>query len=370
MHSSPARVDLASVVSSVYAASIDDSLWQTALERSTALLGGAAAVLFVYDKSSARVPIFHGHNLPDLMSSEYDREMASRDERIAFCASHPERLVSYDFLHTDEQAIGSSAYYDWIERRIGCRYYVASLPINNDRTLATLSVQRTKHQGHAQADEIGLMGRLTVDVRRALELRRRLDGISVLAEAGAAALDRCDFGVVATDAAGRVLHANRSAQAMLFERDGVSDEGGVLQPSDTRLLRGVRTALGSATGGGPLRLNRPSGLPPLLMTVIPVEPRYRLFDAIQPTRIVLLVDPASPLEPGIASLRNIFGLTRSEARLAKALLQGATIAEAARQMGNAPATLRVHLNQIFRKTGTHRQGDLLLKLLRSMPMLG
>ena len=54
-----------------------------------------------------------------------------------------------------------------------------------------------------------------------------------------------------------------------------------------------------------------------------------------------------------------FGLTTAEARLAARLVQGLRVADAGTELGMTPSTARWHLKNIFAKTGTRRQADLL-----------
>lgn len=54
-----------------------------------------------------------------------------------------------------------------------------------------------------------------------------------------------------------------------------------------------------------------------------------------------------------------FGLTTAESRLAAKLLQGRRISDAAEDLGMTASTARWHLRNIFSKTGTRRQADLL-----------
>ena len=53
------------------------------------------------------------------------------------------------------------------------------------------------------------------------------------------------------------------------------------------------------------------------------------------------------------------------AALAALLLEGVDLREAAERLGVGLWTVRAHLQQIFEKTGTHRQAELVSLLFRS-----
>ena len=59
-----------------------------------------------------------------------------------------------------------------------------------------------------------------------------------------------------------------------------------------------------------------------------------------------------------------FSLTESEARLAEALLAGATLADFAKEREVSKQTLRNQLVGVMRKTGTRRQSELVSLLTR------
>jgi DNA-binding CsgD family transcriptional regulator len=53
-----------------------------------------------------------------------------------------------------------------------------------------------------------------------------------------------------------------------------------------------------------------------------------------------------------------FGLTAAETRLVESLLAGRSLAETAAALNVAMTTAKTHLDNIFQKTGVHRQADL------------
>jgi DNA-binding CsgD family transcriptional regulator len=65
-------------------------------------------------------------------------------------------------------------------------------------------------------------------------------------------------------------------------------------------------------------------------------------------------------------LRDLFGLTATEARLADCLLEGNGLQDAADTLKITWSTTRFHLKRIFAKTGTCRQTEL-MRLMWSLP---
>ncbi|MCC5967308.1 MAG: response regulator [Natronohydrobacter sp.] len=74
-----------------------------------------------------------------------------------------------------------------------------------------------------------------------------------------------------------------------------------------------------------------------------------------------------PLSP--AALTAMFDLTPTEVRVARHLASGLRPDEIAQELGVAATTIAFHLRNVFSKTGTHRQADL-VALLLSLPLRG
>jgi DNA-binding CsgD family transcriptional regulator len=70
----------------------------------------------------------------------------------------------------------------------------------------------------------------------------------------------------------------------------------------------------------------------------------------------------------VRRLRDAWGLSVQEARVALRLIDGATVADCAADMGVAESTIRTHVKSVFAKTGRTRQSQL-ASLLQTRPGL-
>jgi DNA-binding CsgD family transcriptional regulator len=111
-----------------------------------------------------------------------------------------------------------------------------------------------------------------------------------------------------------------------------------------------------------IALKKP-GSRPLIARVVPVEgeAQAQLEGA---ALIVLLIDPEDCPQPSFGILNQVFGLTRTEARIASYLLCGQTMQEVAENTGVSVGTVRSQTKAIFEKTQTHRQAELVGLLTR------
>ncbi len=170
-------------------------------------------------------------------------------------------------------------------------------------------------------------------------------------------LDWLDLGVIIADGAARPIRLNRRAGSIVARGDGLyATPFGITTaiPEETGRLRQAIAA--AATGGTRLRLTRPSGAPPLLVTVIPVGggPLVALF----------VMDPDIAGTPSPALLQELFGLTAAEAVFAAEISRGDGLQAVAERLSIAQTTARTHLTRIFEKTGTRRQAELVRLLMQ------
>jgi DNA-binding CsgD family transcriptional regulator len=80
--------------------------------------------------------------------------------------------------------------------------------------------------------------------------------------------------------------------------------------------------------------------------------------------LVILLDPYDRREPTPLLLKQMFGLTSAEAKVAMQLARGWGIKGIASALSVSEGTIRAQLKSILAKTNTHRQADLVGLLVR------
>ncbi|WP_052081031.1 response regulator [Pseudomonas sp. ML96] len=89
----------------------------------------------------------------------------------------------------------------------------------------------------------------------------------------------------------------------------------------------------------------------------------RLDSSDQPLFALFICSAQSRPVPEFETLRMLFGLTRTEARVAQLLAQGRRSDEVAGDLGVTNTTVAFHLRNLFQKTGATRQSDLVALIL-------
>jgi DNA-binding CsgD family transcriptional regulator len=116
-----------------------------------------------------------------------------------------------------------------------------------------------------------------------------------------------------------------------------------------------------------MTISRPSGKPSFLAWIIPVMPDTMLWCFQRSALIAIMIadgEFSTELNNHPDLVRQL-GFTHAEAKLADLLVQGKSLTEASDELGVTRNTVRSQLAQLFIKTDTHRQGELLRVLLQT-----
>jgi len=209
---------------------------------------------------------------------------------------------------------------------------------------------------------------------RAARMQHRNFELSGLASMGLAGLDTLDFGVMVLQADMRVRYANSWAEALVQADSNLALDNGVLcahpeslQSVLTRLLDGAVHGgrHGGAAAGSWMHIT--SGGRPVPIIVMPLVSRQPVEGPWQLPMAMMLLgnsESRSVLDAGV--LTSLFGLSRKESIIAIRLAAGETLNEIAEREFLSPHTVRVHIRDTLRKTGTHRQSEL-VRLLHLLP---
>jgi DNA-binding CsgD family transcriptional regulator len=239
--------------------------------------------------------------------------------------------------------------------------------------VSVISINGTERRGPFATEESELLIALMPHLRRGLQLHRRLLAAEATSDDFAAAIHGATRAILLLNARGRITFMNNAAARLTAANDGLAVEAGELRAArgeDTNHLR-VLLADAAATsdgrgvgGGGGLVLGRPSGRRPLMVLVSPISKRRTCPPGAElGTVMVIVTDPEQTEVPDEHLIRTFLGLTPAEAKLARLLVEGVTLDEAAARLNLRVETVRTRTKSIFEKTDTHRQADLVRLIL-------
>lgn len=194
--------------------------------------------------------------------------------------------------------------------------------------------------------------------------------------AGFEALDLVNVGLLVTNMSGQLLLANHTAEQILDTRDGLEVTVGETvrtslktSPALNALVEAAGRAQPSEFGDAILAIRRPSGKRPFTLVIRPVQAASSPTDPATPTTLIFILDPEFPVETAEDELRQLYGLTSTEACLANLLMEGKTLDDCCEILGIRRSTARTHLQHVFEKVGVQRQSELVSLLLKSIGLV-
>lgn len=280
-------------------------------------------------------------------------------------------LLSQHIL-SDSDLLATEFYNDFLRPQASFHAFGTALT-REDGVASFVTALRSRRAGYFGPAEVELLRYLAPHLQTAVQLRHRIAGLEDQVKHLGAALDELPQGLMIVDRLGRVLFMNRRAETAVREKDGLWIASGGLCATlaeETKRLRTwiARVASWEPQPGGVLSLHRP-GKGPLKLLIAPLKPSpHRPVRGPAALIWIAFPEPLAPTSPAL--LQELFLLTRMEARLTAALLEGKTVQEFAESAGISVQTVKTHLKNVFSKTGVSRQSALIRCVLDVVDQLG
>jgi len=363
------------VIQALYDAAMDEALWPKALQELTEITGSQGASFWVLDSSGQpRLPTFITYNFDPAFIKAYLDIAVPHDPTVQYLVQHPNAPIVHDGLVISEREKDRHAYYDWQGRHSDIRFRLVGQVRPAPPVQAGVALHRTGRVGRYEVDDIQRFSVLNGHLERALAIGFRLGSLGTMQQSTTELLDRNPAAVLLLDEHKRVVYANRSAEALCSNGDGIrwsTDQIVALRKPDHDRLQGLIAQVLSAgpspaNRGGIMRAPRPSGKRPYVILVAPVSPKYPALTVLRPAVCIVITDPDGQKPLPQQRIQAAFGLTAAEARLASLLASGVELRSAAAELKITYGTARVRLAEIFHKTETRRQGELIRLLLSTL----
>jgi DNA-binding CsgD family transcriptional regulator len=359
-------------ITALYDAAFDHALWPEALAQLTRLTGSQASTFWVLDAASRSLdPTFVSINFDQRAVDDCLGGLASLDPTVRYLLAHPRTDIVHDGMLGPGDDEDTRRYMDWHERHVETRYRLVAQSDLGSQLQAGVALHRTHRAGRYDPADIERFGIINQHLRRALAVGVKLGSLAAQQQLTADLLDRNVTAIIALDAGRRVVFMNRAAEALNLRPDGIrisSDGIRLAAPQDDERLRmliaRVMASRQSQNASGEVMLaRRPSGRRPYGVSVAAVAQAPIALTTFRPAVWVLIKDPEIPTGPPAPHLQALFDMTQAEARLAVRLAAGDSLKTAAEELGITCGTARTRLIQLFQKTNTQSQGQLIQLLL-------
>ncbi len=372
----PPRDGFVAAVEAIYDAAAVPERWPQALQEIADSFGDVGAIM-IYQREDGG---FGSICSPRLEAAQRDYEVGewwrqdvrfSRSIERGAIARH-DAVTDRDIASPEEMR--TLPFYTQFLRGHGLGWF-GGVGISPDpRVSVALSIQRSDQKQAWTEEELDRLSRIGRHVENALRLGIRLINAEASQLALSDALARVGVGVFLLAGDARVLFANPAGQALLG--DGLVVAHGRLTARSETAREALQARIAEAAFGDavarsgppqPVLVPHPQRDGFLAVHILPVRPAgggpvETLLAETVAIAVVTSSEADAPADPAL--VRDLFGLTLAEARLAALVGAGRPPRKAGEQLGITEATARTTLKRVFQKTGTTRQSELTALLAR------
>lgn len=372
------------LVGSIYDAALTPELWPDVLDDLGNLMGCSRALIMTLDvlNPGSEMEFLDTLRLDPTCLVDYAVHYAATDIWAQRGMRLPIGEAALGEAIVPTAVFKRSEFYNDFLSRVEIAHALTSV-IERDRELLTyISFYRTPRDGMFDEQSRSLLTTLAPHFRRAIRLHQKTTTLGLRGEGAIEVLDRLPMGVMLLDSHGKVVEINAAAERLTASGDGLQIFRGELTAANAkethRLREVIVDAVAIGVGGispaeGTMRVSRPSMKRAYEILVAPLNsvrdsPHFNLGQH-RPCAVVFVNDPESQHETPAEVLTRLHGLTPAEARLAAALVAGQSLADFATEAEITANTARWTLKQVFAKTDTHRQAELVRRLLTGPAVL-
>ncbi|MCC6776176.1 MAG: PAS domain-containing protein [Hyphomicrobiales bacterium] len=355
----------------IYDAATEEELWQPALVEIAEMTGSLGGFVVGVDYKGHVVPfLFNGR-----MNEESHRTFANRhivNPWSAVMIHHPAGTLVQSAEISPLPDLKRTIFFDEVLRSQNMAHNAMLTLARKDDFFGVFNLCRSEKQGPFEEEVLRFLSRLYPHLRRALLMGFRLDAYRALQRGQLHILDRLSAGMIVLDRTARVLWANTAAREMMGHGGPLRLRDTVLtavSPAQTQRLRNLVDAALQGMPVGAMTIPQPQD--GRLLTILISSLRSRDNDRFgglglrDAAALLVIHDPARPMDIRAECLMDAYGLTQAEARVAMCIAAGATVLEAAHRLNVSPNTIKTHLRKVFAKTGTTGQAEL-VRLMTSI----
>ena len=359
-------IDRELLVQQIYEAAVLPEHWPGVLER-LGETASAPGVVLLTRRSDAWTGFSVAKPLEEAFSTYLTSDIPARSDttRRLLAADHA-GFLSDDDLFTPGEWEHEPARRDWGVKQgwNHCAATAISVPTGD---FLVFHAQRLEGAPSFNAKDVAALDSYRPHLARAglLAARWRLQRLRAATEA----LAMIGLPAAVLDRDRRILAANDLVQAMTGHvRWLPRDQLALVDPRANGLLQRGLAELFRPTGSGVSSFAaRSAAGDATVVHVVPTSGQAReIFDG--GLALLILTPVTAPDAPEAALIRGLFDLSAGEARVARDLTRGLTVAQIAAAGGVSQATVRSQVKAVLAKTGTSRQAEV-TALLAGLPKL-
>lgn len=367
------------LIGAIYEAAFDLAKWkQVLVDICEHICANEASLLFYDAQHSPRnfVETAYNQNNQDFVEHHIDAEVEVLRKILVDC--QPGQLVSSQKIAaqlgmTYEEYLGEPAK---ISERQAYQARMAIPLITTGMTYSVLGLHCLHGAPELSADAVEFVARLSPHVVNSLRIHNKLTSVQTDYNALTETLKLANSPAVLVDKHLMILHISRCAERVITGNPDLMRVNGNYQlelksAQHQSLLLNVLADLRrnplahtkSAKVLNPISLPHPSRHHPLKLRIHKIDTLEPTSTESGPYAVIFIQDVEHVGHLSADYLKDAYGFTASEAKVAQLFLQGLPLAEISKKRCRSQETTRWQIKQIMQKTNTHSQADLVRLLM-------
>lgn len=360
--------DILSLIYQIHAATGEDELWDEVMTELGRLIPSTLVSLARHQFSTG-----YGHGVytsqggQDIIQ-DYNEHYSVRNPWF-LSSEHYQKgnIVSGSEILTDRN-IRSTDFYKQFLKPNELFFRVCGVISRTEDTIYYITLLRHRAAGDFDEHERAMLATVLQHLMVSLHNHWQLLTANDMTNVFKSAISRFSHAILVVDREGCVLYQNSFA-AELFDRFEVlkieKNRLCTVRRVDNRALHQAIHDIADLPDGSAHDIDK-------LITIkskqceqpflINIHPLGRIFSIKKsesvPVVILSVRDPNKPHHPKSCSFSALYDLTPAQSRLSSLLFSGYTLSDAAKSLNVSENTLRSHLKQIYQKTHTHGQMEL------------
>lgn len=360
-------IELSAVIGEIYDAAIDPALWEYTLGRICGYVGGYSAALFWHDTATRNAQALYLFNDDPHYTKLYFEKYVTMDPFFPATSFFEAGVVHSSNDVVPQAELEQTRFYkEWIKPQ-GIIGAIAVNLENGVTRSSFIAIRATANHGMLDDAARQRLAAVVPHLQRAVAIGRLFDRSKAAEVALTETLDHIEACVFLVGVHGRIVFANAPARAMLDEGRILREERQSLAaviPETNRMLRDIFAAAekGDASVGS-RGVAIPLSASPLdrwFAHVLPMTSGHRQQAGETHSAVAAVFVRKTSLEnpTPLEAIAKLYRLTASEIRVLDAVLKVGSIKAMAEMLGISQATVKTHLHNVFGKTKTARQSDL------------
>ncbi len=360
-------VQLSAVIADIYDAAVDPALWQQTLARICNYVGGRSAALLWHDSAAQQAQVMHIFNDDPHYTQLYFEKYVPMDPFYPAAGFIEAGTVHSAYQIVPLEELKQTRFYkEWIAPQGIVDVISSNLEVGSTRA-SMINIQTDSAYGLVDGKMRERLALLVPHLQRAVAIGRLFDQSKATTQGLTTALDHVEAAVFLVGAEGAISFANNPAKKLLDEATlvRVRDNGLHATAADAdRVLHDIFKSAADGDASVGVRgvavslTNAPEDR--WFAHVLPLTSgrRQEAGHANRAVAAVFIRQTVPNAPPPLEAIARLYRLTATEVRVLDTLLKVNGVRAMADTLGLSQATVKTHLHNLFRKTKTARQSDL------------